>query len=213
MHDIKTGFHDIKALPLFSPTSLLLPSALLAITALLLGALYLSRRKKRVSEPPPTPPIPPDQQALNELRELDKLRDTGEIELRDFAQRLSLSLRRFMQEVIPFPAAELTPGEIKNRLPAELKKSLPTLPNEKLEQLRADFDRTLRFCEFAEFAAHAEELCPMNDDRVTQQISHSTQLIRQLSLWLAKEKERTNGIVAQSRLGQAGAAVKPVGRQ
>lgn len=202
MHDARTGFHDIKPLPDFSPFPLW--QAVLILSAVLLLALlvwYYRRRSTAAQLPPPEPP-PPDAVALLEIRRLTQLRSAKEIVLRELATRLSVAVRKFLESSFRFPATDQTPGEVCSSLPLNLKAALPTIPKERLEELHAQVGSVLRFCENAAFSPGAERYYPLESDTPGSQLKQSEDLIRQLAFWLRKEGERTTGVVAQSKLAK-----------
>jgi hypothetical protein len=207
MHDARTGFHDIKPLPAFSPLPVL-QIALFLLAVLLLGVLvYYYRRRSKMPELLPPAPAAPDAVALFEIRKLGQLRLSRDIVLRELAIRLSFVVRNYLEAAFKFSATDQTPQEVCADLPVHLKKTLPTIPKDRLEEVYAQIGSALRFCETAAFSAGAELYYPLDSDTLGNQLKRSEDLIRLLAFWLRKEGERTTGVIAQSKLAQ-----KPAGK-
>ncbi len=202
-YDASNGFHDLKPLPLFNPWPANSILAVAAILCLLLAAIwYLYRRKHPESHKHSAPPLPPEVEALTEIRRLGQLREDNAILIRDLAQRLSLALRVYLEKVLYFPASDQTPKEVNLVLGEKLKKKLPTVPKELLDELQSGLNSTLRFCEQAAFSPRSEVFYPLDSQALLNHLRQAEKSVQQLAHWGKKEEERMSGVIAKSRLGE-----------
>lgn len=211
VYDAAMGFRDIKPLPQFSPV----PVQALLISALLLGlaalaAFLLLRRRKQEKLPAAQTGLAPEQAALAELRRIEQARKENQITIRELALDLSLTMRQYAQAALAFPAVDLTPREIDKKLPGLLRRALPNIAREKLDDYRHHLISLLRFCERAAFASNPETYYSLESDVIAAHLQQSQTLVRQLASWLKKELERRTGVVAQSKLGAQTAPAKGV---
>ena len=201
--EAQAGFHDIKPLPQFAPLNLTILAIILGAVVLALLLWYFHRKSKRRQAPPPPPPPPPERVALAELRILNERRKTKQVDIREFAACLSLTLRHYLETVLEFPAEEATFTEFVRIFPPQIKKALPMLPQDKYSDFSRTSEHVLRFCQRAAFSDYAEENYPLESAAVDGIVTETEELIRTLAHFLGKEAERTRGVIAAGALKTA----------
>lgn len=198
LHDASTGFEDIKPLPFFeASTDPINYIWLVAILISIFIAIYFLLRKK-----PSTTAVknfkPSEQVATEKLDEILKKISHEEITARDFSNELSLTLRKYIEDNFNFPAAELTPKEIKLTFPKHWKKTLPALHSKHLKQVEGELEQIFYTCKWISFAKDSEDT--YEETTFKDLANKSKALIRKIAKYLREEEDRTSGVIAKSNL-------------
>ncbi len=150
------SFHDIKALPEFSPVPLGVLAFLLVLIALLIAFWRMLKIKARKAAPLPPPPTA-EQIALSEIARLEQMRARGAISLRELGTALSLALRRYLETRFGFPASDQTAREVVRTLEMSASSILAGTTSEKREEYFERIRAILHFCDKTTFAHDSEE--------------------------------------------------------
>ncbi len=193
VHDAGTGFHDIKALPEFTPFPW--TSALLGLAALCILLLILLRRRAPAQTPKPAPPLSPLDSALGELRQLALLRRDQRISLREFSSRCSLVYRGYLEDCFQFPARDRTSAETVAELPLVLKKCTPLLPAANAAEIAQTTRKLLRFYEQAAFADDALDRYNLQSPELENIFQETECTIRTLDVAIQRETERKRSVM------------------
>lgn len=169
LYDSRSGFHDIKPLPVYHPLPLL---TIAVICFVLLAALAIWRwlKKKEEDSKLGPLPVPPFEAAISQLSLLEVDRKKGRTDLRTYSSTISIILRRYIEAEFDFPAGEQTSTEVANNL-AESHVST---------EISRDVTDTLRKCDLLTFAADSASQVTLNDDRAVELIPQARTCIEEL---------------------------------
>jgi len=205
-HDASTGFHDIKALPEFSYVLPLWVWFLLVLVVALAGFFYYKLKHPKAQVEIAPPPLPPVEIATRQLRELERRRISGEIQLREFSTSLSVVLRSYLESVLHFSATDQTNREVVQHLIVVIKKCLPTLSKEKRSEITSANEEILRVCELLTFSNDSEHRFSLSESKVAELVPSGLDAINNLEHWLRKEEQRKENILGQSKLATSSLA-------
>ena len=126
LHDPSTGFHDIKPAPEFAAPPVMPPWLGMLLLLIIAGALFLKLRGRFAPRTEKSNDVSDFERLNLELTGLEEKRGINSIELREFAGRLSLALRSYLESQLnsskaPFPAVDCTVPEVLTYLPAALR--------------------------------------------------------------------------------------------
>lgn len=195
IHDARTGFHDITALPEFHPSLISLQMVLLCAIATALTVLIFIVKKDRRTLIPPPPPPDPSAIALNKLEEIRSKHDSSSFNLRELAAQISLILRIYYNDAYNFPADDRTEQEIKNELTILLPKTIPALSKETYSTLITSTSAILSQCEFISFSDIAEKEYYTNPALFLKIIDDAKELIIHLNQLIRHEHEHLQSIL------------------
>ncbi|MCC6933062.1 MAG: hypothetical protein IT292_07390 [Deltaproteobacteria bacterium] len=202
IHDARSGFHDITAIPDFFPSLLTWSSflALLIIFALALLIFIIARKKKQLPIQPERK-LSPLELAYQQMDILFKQWQAQTISLRALSSELSLLVRSFIDQVWNFPADDRTAKEIAAEFETIVKHELPLLPKELQHVLTKDLLKVLRLAEELTFSKSAAD-----SEQVTQQISQlftqTRAFVTDLNNKINKEKERSATVMGSATGGR-----------
>ena len=126
LYDPSTGFHDIKPAPEFAAPPMMQPWLFALFALIIAGAVYLRLRGRFGSKSIKSIEISPLKRFDLELNGIEERQAAHSIEIREFAGRLSLALRSYLEAQLssgktPFPAVDCTVPEVLTALPASLR--------------------------------------------------------------------------------------------
>jgi len=200
-HDATSGFHDIKPLPEFSPFPVLAAAIAAALLALLLLWLWWRRRPKKL--PPPPPALTPIETARRDLQQLELLVRDHRITLRDFASRLSLIIRVYLEQTLHFSAAEQTVQEVTTRFPEAFRATFPLQSSDRAVEYCSTLRGVLRRLEEFAFADDSTEKFHLGGPEVTSSLEQGGRLINTIHELSRKEEERKRSVTDQPQGGPA----------
>ena len=201
--DASSGFHDIKALPDFHPIPLAeICAAFMLATALWYFLSYRRRRNRMKSLPVRV--LSPLECVFEDISVLEHEREQRRVGSREFGTRLSLSLRRFVQDVFGFPAVERTAPELESRLVHALQERLPAASPDDLQGSGKKFVNIVRLCERAAYAHDAEERYPVDCEAFSEALGNAKELPSKFDEWLKQEEERLRQLAAEQAAKAAG---------
>lgn len=172
-HSAADGFRDIKPPPAFHPAPLwwyIAPAVLLAACAVW---WWMKRERKPVSAVTESA----RERARREIGALRSERAAHTVAVRDFASRLSLSLRGFLESELSFAAAEQTVSEVTRELPHALRRRFPALGDEAAGALCNRFKSLLRFLERVAFADDSAEQFPLDGEPIANALHTAEELV------------------------------------
>lgn len=208
MIDARSGFHDIKPLPEFTP----IPWAPLLAGLAFLSILYLLWKTWKSRKNRPTAPQPPEPAIVRCSRTLKMLLQRKSVspeDTRSLAAGLSSAVRSYLEERLCFPALEQTSFELRHSLPNQLSQALPTVSKESLSETTQSLVAILKTCEQITFGRLTISTYQDDFRDLLARIKNALGLIEKIENLLNKEKERVTGVIAQSKLGSAPQLGKP----
>lgn len=196
LHDARTGFYDIKQLPEFHPS--IWPTALAYLTiALIILALgyWLLRKKPKKASRVLEKTLSPEEKAYLKIKQLRSDLENTKIDVRSFSNSISDTIRGYLEEVLDFPARELTPKEIKVALPISWKKRFSLLAETHLEEVQQDLKRIFSSCKWISFAKDSEKTYADDSKSFLELLEQSEKLVREIAGLIANETARSSGKV------------------
>ena len=196
--DAAEGFHDIKPLPEFTPfpATFFWSLAVLLIVAALVYWAY-RRQFKQSSTIAVAPPVPADISAISELEALEALRQSKAISVRELCARISLSLRKYLEATLKFPASEQTTSEVLKALQPALKKDFPTTPQERLAENYRTIRSLLKFCERVAFEKASEQAFNHDSGTLIGHIGSAKSVVAGIQALFVEEKQRAMELAKQ----------------
>ena len=186
VHDATTGFHDIKAIGSVAPASgfSLEMLCLLAASACLI--FVLTRKYLRRPSAKAAVLAPPREAFFKRLAEIRR-GGTSPREVRLQALAISAALRSYLEAVIPCPASELTPSELKARLHDILPRTFPMNSPVALFEFNESLYQTLKHLERLSFGT--EDLLESGESRMPQLCAEAGQQVSGVDAWLNQNVE------------------------
>ena len=124
----------------------------------MVGYLLFKRKKRKDAE---AKRLPPYEQALHELRELDNSHLLEQREIKEYYSQLSAAVRRYLDEEVYDHAMESTTGELIAYLEAERDRGKLNLQNTTIERLKIILERA----DLAKFANSRPDVITAKEDR------------------------------------------------
>lgn len=188
LHDAQTGFHDIKQLPEFYPSiwPSILTYLIIALAIMTLGYLLLRRRSKKENVPLEKS-LSAEEKAYLKIKRLRSDLESTKVDVRNFSNSISETIRCYLEEVLHFPARELTPREIKTALPVSWRKRFPELSDVYLEEVQHDLKLIFSSCKWISFAKDSEKIYAGDSKNFLELLDKVEKLIENIAALLAKE--------------------------
>lgn len=129
---------------------------IIALLAIIFFLLYRRKKKKEAAKK-----LPPYEQAIFELHQLDKSKLLEEREIKQYYSLLSGAVRRYLDEEIYDHAMESTSGELVEYLHREKRNGKLKVPDETIENLRIILQRS----DLTKFANSKPDVITAKEDR------------------------------------------------
>lgn len=203
MHDATTGFHDIKPLPqfLWAREGLSIFYIVLAgLSLVVLASMIRKYFRKPVASP--VPQLSPKATALAQLTALSADLAGHKTTLRAYTAGLSAAVREYSGTVLNFAAIDLTALEIKAQVTQGLQSALPVLPSDKRSSWIEDLVTFLLRCDRISYGDDSDVTFSVDDAHLRDLAKTAAELVTQLDTWLAKERERRQGVIGSANQTQ-----------
>lgn len=132
---------------------------ILIILLLAVGGYFIFQRRKKKKEA--ASKLPPYEQALSDLEELDKSQLLDNREIKEYYSRLTYAIRRYLDEEVYPHAMESTSAELLLQVEAERKAGRLLVEEETIRKLREILTRA----DLAKFANQRPDLITAREDR------------------------------------------------
>lgn len=199
IHDARSGFQDITALPDFHPSFISWYWLGILVAVFLIAALIFWRLRYRKSRDDSKPtPLSPLENAQTQLNALYARWREHTIEQRALASAVSLVVRSYIDQVWGFPADDRTAKEIAREFEIVLRKHLPALSPEVQQQVIKMLLKFLRTAEVTTFSSCSQ---PNRDDHrsVDLLLEEARSLLSELNQQIQLETTRARDLAAANR--------------
>lgn len=201
IHDVSTGFKDIKPIPEFSLSG----AYTLGVTTILFLVLFLYglwKVFKRTKAPQIVPEISAHILATEGITELDAKRKKGLISTKEYCSSVSLCMRKYFDSSLSIPADDLTLFELRQRLPLAIERQLSFAPHNYKTSLK---ERILTALSYLETVTYAHATQSNNFERELSSVSGElSQIIREIHFLKGEEQRKLEALMRaeQSKANQ-----------
>lgn len=196
IHDVASGFRDIKQVPEFFPSILPTVLGIIIFSVACALAWYLWKHlQKKNALPIEVPETPADVRALSELKRLEELLSKSPQAVRDTGAGVSFCLRTFVEGLLAIPAQDRTSAELVHDLNAALRAALPSVAAEDRDEYSKKLIALLRQCDRVTFREDSEQVFSNDQSQLNALLTQSREFVRSLAGAHKRELQRRASVL------------------